>query len=267
MPAPLDLDLALALDTARRAVSGAAEEALRFFRRELAVEWKADRTPVTDADRAAERAILESIRSAFPTHSILSEESGALPGDADNRWIVDPLDGTRGFARGGIFWGPLVALEHRGEIVAGALALPALGETYWAARGSGAFRNDERLHVSSIDEISAATVCIGEMRFLLRSEFGPGLQELIAAAASSRCPGDLAGCALLLSGRAEAWIEAGAQVWDLAAPRILVREAGGRVTDLDGSPRVPDRRALHTNGAIHDAVVRMLSADSGSAQE
>src|SRR5512135_2338952 len=134
---PLDLDLAL--DTARRAVEAASAAALAHFRRGVRVETKPDRTPVTAADRDAEAAVVRVIREAFPSHAILGEESGAHEGDAATRWIVDPIDGTRGFTRGGAFWGPLVALEHEGRIVAGAMGMPAMSETFWAAQGRGAW--------------------------------------------------------------------------------------------------------------------------------
>src|SRR6185503_17820622 len=120
---PRKIDLALALDTARRAAEAAARVAMPHFERGVAVETKSDETPVTAADRDSEAAIFEVIQKAFPDASILSEETGAVAGDPKLRWIVDPLDGTRGFTRGGFFWGPLIALEHNGEIVAGAAAL------------------------------------------------------------------------------------------------------------------------------------------------
>ena len=129
-------DLDLAMETARRAAEAGGAAALRHFRAGVRVELKPDRTPVTVADREAEAAIVEVIRGRFPGHAILGEETGAHAG-AGARWIVDPVDGTRGFTRGGSFWGPLVALEVGGEVVAGAMGMPALGELYWAARGRG----------------------------------------------------------------------------------------------------------------------------------
>src|SRR5512135_96242 len=151
------LDIDLALDTARRAVVAASSASLAHFRRGVRVETKPDRTPVTAADRDAEAAVVATLRAAFPTHAILGEESGAHAGDAATRWIVDPIDGTRGFTRGGSFWGPLVALEHEGDVVAGAMAMPALGETYWAARGRGAWLgraggDPVRLRVSGVSD-------------------------------------------------------------------------------------------------------------------
>ncbi len=255
---PADLDLAKALATARRAVSAAAEAGLRHFRRGVAVETKPDRTPVTAADRDAEAAILAVIRDAFPDHAILGEESGAH-GGGPSRWIVDPLDGTRGFSRGGFFWGPLVALEHRGEVVAGAMALPVLGETYWAATGMGAFRDGERLRVSGVADWRDATVSCGELGRLLEPPYAGGVAHLARTAASARCYGDLAGAMLVLTGRAEAWLERGVKVWDVAPIKVLVEEAGGRFTDLAGRASVESGHALATNGRLHEHVLAALA--------
>lgn len=262
MPA---LDLRLALDTARRAVRAASSASLRHFRRGVRVEVKPDRTPVTAADRDAEAAIVRTIRRAFPGHAILGEESGAHVGEGESRWIVDPIDGTRGFTRGGSFWGPLVALEHRGEVVVGAMALPALGESYWAARGRGAYLQrgrgkPARLRVSRIGDWPEATLSLGEMRYLLAPERAAAVQGLVASAASARCYGDLAGCALVLTGRAEAWLEAGVKEWDLAPLKVLVEEAGGRFTDLAGHPTVASGHCLASNGLVHEHVLAQLAA-------
>jgi histidinol-phosphatase len=247
-----------AMDTARRAVMAASAASLRHWRSALHVDWKADRSPVTAADRESERAILEAIRKEFPSHSVLAEESGALDGDVDHRWIVDPLDGTRGFARGGAFWGPLVALERHGEIVAGAAALPALGETYWAGRGLGAWGNDAHLSVSGTASWDEATLSLGELRALLSGPSAAGVQALVAGAASTRCYGDVAGAVLVLTGRAEAWIEAGVKPWDLAALAVLVEEAGGRFTDFEGRRSLETGCAAATNGRVHDHVLSAL---------
>jgi len=255
----MTLDLTLAIETARRAAEAGARAALRRFRQPLAVEWKADRSPVTAADREAEAAILGEIRRTFPGHGILAEECGESAGDGENRWIVDPLDGTRGFSRGGAFWGPLVALEHRGEIVAGAMALPVLGETYWAGRGRGAFRNGEPIRLSRVDRLENATLSLGELRPLLRIERGKGVESLIERVASARCYGDVAGCAQLLCGRADVWIEAGVRLWDLAALQVLVEEAGGRFTDFEGTRSLAHGQALASNALLHEAALKILS--------
>jgi len=258
-----DLDLALAMDTARRAAEAASAASLAHFRRGVRVKRKPDHTPVTQADRDSEAAIFAVIRAAFPDHALLGEETGAHAGLAGTRWIVDPLDGTKGFTRGRGFWGALVALEHEGRIVAGAMALPALGETYWAARGLGAWMRGGggepvRLQVSRIADWADATLSFGEPHVLFRPPMLERVAALALSAQAARCYGDLAGCALVLQGQAEAWVEAGVQIWDLAPLQILVEEAGGTFTDLTGRPTHASGSCVASNGRVHDHVLAAL---------
>src|SRR5512138_1293592 len=259
-----DLDLAKAMDTARRAAEAAPKASLAHFHRGVRVEVKPDRTPVTQADRDSEAAILAVVREAFPDHGFLGEETGTHAGtSAASRWIVDPLDGTKGFTRGRGFWGALVALEHEGRIVAGAMALPALGETYWAARGHGAWLKagdaaPERLRVSAISDWADATLSFGEPHVLFRPPMLERLAALALSAQAARCYGDLAGCALVLQGKAEAWVEAGVQIWDLGPLPVLVEEAGGRFTDLEGRPTHASGSCVASNGLVHEHVLRAL---------
>jgi len=260
---PLDLDRAHA--TARRAVEAAAAASLPHFRSGVRVEVKPDRTPVTAADRDAEAAVVSVIRDAFPSHAILGEETGAHAGDAATRWIVDPIDGTRGFTRGGSFWGPLVALEHEGQVVAGAMAMPAVSEAFWAARGRGAWMGREgaapvRLQVSGISDWEEASLSFGEFRGVFAPERERAVLALARSAAQARCYGDLAGAAMVLTGRAEAWIEAGVKIWDIAPLKILAEEAGGRFTDLAGIPTAGSGNCLLSNGLVHEHVLAALSA-------
>jgi len=251
----MDLDAALAV--AKEAVAAAGAAALAHLKQGIVVETKPDLSPVTAADRAAEDEIVAIIRAKFPDHPILGEEGGERSGAGDLRWIVDPIDGTRGFARGGIMWGPMVALEVAGELVAGAIALPAQRTTYWAKKGGGCFRDGTRVQVSGVAELADATLSVGELRRIIDK---PGLLELMRRAASSRCYGDLAGCALVLDGKAEAWIEGGVKPWDLAAPAILVREAGGQFTDWTGGPSFEAGFGIASNGRFHAELVRAASA-------
>jgi histidinol-phosphatase len=239
-------------------VEAASKIGLRYFRGALDVEWKSDLSPVTRADKESEAAIVGLIRDAFPTHTLLAEETGAHPGDPDARWLIDPLDGTRGFSRGGSFWGPLVALEHRGEIVVGAMAIPALGETYWAARGQGAFRDDVRLRVSTTRVWKEATLSLGELSRMLVSPYADGVGSLIKTCTSVRSFGDVAACAMLLNGRAEAWLESGVRPWDLAPFAVMVEEAGGRFTNFEGVSTIESGAAVATNGALHEHVLATL---------
>jgi histidinol-phosphatase len=259
-----ELDLAKAMETARRAVEAASAASLPHFRRGVRVEVKPDRTPVTQADRDSEAAILSVVRAAFPGHGFLGEETGAHAGDAATRWIVDPLDGTKGFTRGRGFWGALVALEDEGRVAAGAMALPALGETYWAARGLGAWMRTGdgapvALRVSSVAAWPDATLSYGEPHVLFRPPMLERLAALALSAQTARCYGDLAGCALVLQGKAEAWIEAGVQLWDLAPLQILVEEAGGTFTDLDGKATHASGSCVASNSLVHAHVLGALS--------
>jgi histidinol-phosphatase len=259
------IDLAKAMETARRAAEAATRASLAHFHRGVRVEKKPDRTPVTQADRDSEAAIHAIVLEAFPDHGFLGEETGAHAGaSAATRWIVDPLDGTKGFTRGRAFWGALVALEHEGRIVAGAMALPALGETYWAARGLGAWmRTGEgapvRLQVSRISSWEDATLSYGEPHVLFRPPMLERVAALALGAQTARCYGDLAGCALVLQGKAEAWVEAGVQIWDLGPLPVLVEEAGGTFTDLDGRPTHASGSCVASNGLVHAHVLETLA--------
>lgn len=247
------------MEIARRALVAASEASLRHWRTDLVIEHKADTSPVTAADRESEAAILGVIRATFPDHDVLAEESGAAGRGGRYRWVVDPLDGTRGFSRGGTFWGPIVGLEEDGVVVAGGMGLPALGEVYWAARGRGAFCNGSRLAVSTISKWSEATFSLGEARVMFAPATAARLAALVTSAASTRSYGDVAGCAQFLQGRAEAWIEAGVQPWDIAGLRVLIEEAGGRLTDLSAAAGWPPISVLASNQALHDELLGRLN--------
>jgi len=252
------IDLERAMETARRAAEAGAQAAMEFFRRDPRMETKADGTFVTEADEAAEEAIVSIIREAFPDHALLTEESGAS-GDQDHpRWIVDPLDGTHRFARGLPFWGPLIALQAEGRVLAGAFALPTQEELYWGARGLGAWRNGERLAVSSRQDWPTANLSCGALARLFESKYGEGVRSLIDTSEYTVAGSDLAGCAVILNGQAEAWLELGVQVWDIAPFPVLVEEAGGRFTDMDGNDTIESGNAVATNGAVHDFVLDQL---------
>jgi histidinol-phosphatase len=256
------VDLEKAMNVARSAVEAASAASLRHFRTGVRVEVKPDRTPVTAADRESEAAIFRVVREAFPSHAFLGEETGEHAGIAGARWIVDPLDGTKGFTRGRTFWGALVGFELDGRIAAGAMAMPGEGEVYWAARGHGAWlsRNGGNpVRVSAIADWADATLSIGEPHVLFKSPMLERVARLAIEAQNARCYGDLAGCALVLKGQAEAWIEAGVKIWDLAPLQILTEEAGGRFTDLDGKPTVASGACVASNGLVHERVLRALA--------
>lgn len=248
----------LAMNTAREAANIGAQVALSYFSQGLRPEIKEDRSPVTVADREAEKAIVARIQATFPQHSILGEESGSTALDPANRWIIDPIDGTKGFIRGGGFWGSLVALEHRGSIIAGAVSIPMQSKTYWAGKGLGCYRNGKRIFTAKTEKLKDATLSLGEMPQVLKAIGQANFARLLQEVDSSRCYGDPGALMIVLDGLADAWIEAGVKIWDLAPAKILVEEAGGLCTNLEGGEALESGNALISNGFIHRDVLKIV---------
>lgn len=223
-------------EVAARAAVVAGQKALAYFQKPLHIRYKADRTFVTDADLASEQAFLEIIGMVFPNDSTLAEESGEITRGSGRKWILDPLDGTKGFTRGLPFWSVLAALEENGEIVAGVAHFPALNLTYSASRGAGCFKNEERIHCSDAGRLEEAVIQVSELSKLLASEHASAIEEIIRRSLVTRSIGDaLAGC-LVVEGSCDAWMEDGLQPWDAAPFFVLAPEAGARVTDWTGAP-------------------------------
>ena len=250
---------ARALDAAVEAARAAGEIALGYFRGGVEVTLKADATPVTQADREAERAIVEILGRAFPEYGVLGEEFGGR-GSTDVRWIVDPIDGTKNFVRGIPLWATLIALEERGEVTVGVVHNPARGDLYTARRGGGAWKNGERVRVSDVSTLDRAFLVHAGLSILREAGHWDGFVRLVDATDRQRGFGDYVGYGLLAEGKAEIYLEVDLKPWDLAAPRILVEEAGGRFTDLAGRPTIYSGTALATNGRLHDAVLALLRA-------
>lgn len=245
--------LAVAVEAAR----AAGEVAMRYYRDGFEVSVKADLTPVTQADREAERVIAGVIGRAFPGDGFLGEEFGAR-GDQARRWIVDPIDGTKNFVRHIPVWATLIALEEDGEVTVGVVHNPVTGELYAARRGGGAWLGDRRLHVSDIGDLGAAQFLHSGLNLVRRSGYWDGFVRLIDATGRQRGFGDYLGYGLLAEGKAEIYAEVDLKPWDLAPCRILIEEAGGRFTDFEGRPTIYTGTALATNGKLHDAVLRLL---------
>ena len=245
--------LAAAVDAAR----AAGEIAMAYYRGGFDVTFKPDLTPVTQADREAESAIVEILARACPDYGILGEEHGRR-GNQDARWIVDPIDGTRNFVRRIPIWAVLIALEERGELTVGVIHAPATGEIYTARRGAGAWRNGERIGVSEIGVMSEAFLVHAGLGLVRREGWWDGFTRLVDATDRQRGFGDFIGYTLVAEGKAELYAELDLKPWDLAAPRIVVEEAGGRFTDFDGRPTISTGTALATNGRLHDAALALL---------
>ena len=244
-------DLALALELADLAD---ALSLPRFRAHDLVVETKPDLTPVTEADRAVETALRRRLAERRPNEAILGEEEGGALDAADvaARWVIDPIDGTRNFSRGIPVWATLIALERDDRVECGVVSAPALGRRWWAARGSGAWRDDgERLRVSQVAALADATVLVALDRPVPSGAFG---------AWHLRGLGDFWAHMLVAEGAAEIAIDAvGVSVWDLAAPLVIVEEAGGRFTDLEGRARADGRAAIASNGLLHDDALTLAA--------
>jgi histidinol-phosphatase len=247
---------------AHEACDAADAIARAHFRRDLDLVRKPDRSFVTIADQGVEREIRSRIQARYPGHGLIGEEYGTQDGDAPTRWYIDPIDGTHNFIRGVPLFGTLLAVEVDGEIQAGMISAPVLRERWWAARGLGAWARgldgERPVRVSRVSALEDAQLLYGSRTDNVASGLMPGFDALIASAWRDRGFGDFWGYTLLAEGAAEAMIETGMKTWDLAAPQIVIEEAGGRVTDAFGERRIDAPSFVATNGLLHDEVLRRL---------
>ncbi len=252
--------------TFARAVCDEADAiALGHFRRDLEIITKPDRSFVTEADHRIERLVRERVRAAYPDHGLVGEEFGVETAEARVRWFIDPIDGTHNFIRGVPLFGTLLAVEVDGELQVGVISAPALRERWYASRGAGAWAEGSagdpearRIHVSRVAALGDAQVLHGSPRDIEASGRAPGFRSLIADAWRDRGFGDFWGYALLAEGAAEAMIEVDLSAWDVAAPLVLVEEAGGRVTDFAGARLIDSGTLLATNGQMHEELLARL---------
>ena len=236
----------------------AGAEAAKHFRKPLAVEAKADGSPVTRADRDAERLARAWIEERFPEDGILGEEFGDTRAGARRRWLVDPVDGTRAFVKGVPLWGTLVAIAEGERVLAGAAEFPALGERAAAAFGEGCWWNGVRCEVSRVASVAAATLLATDAAFQRTPDRGERWRALAGRADAARTWGDCYGYLLVATGRAELMTDGRLSPWDAAAPSILVEEAGGVFTDWHGRPTAFGDGALATNAALAAEIRREL---------
>jgi histidinol-phosphatase len=225
------------------------------------VETKPDMTPVSEADRAVEQALMARLAVARPEHGIVGEEFGSR-GATNARWIVDPIDGTKNYVRGIPIFATLIALMEDGEVTVGVASSPALGRRWWAARGEGAFADGRRLQVSAVSRLEDAQLCYGSLDAWEEAGMLDRFLDLGRACWRTRGYGDYFTHMMVAEGSAEIALEGpGIKLWDMAAPKVIVEEAGGRVTDLAGAP-MAGTGAVTTNGLLHDEVMARLGGRS-----
>ena len=233
----------------------------RFRALDLVVESKPDMTPVSEADHAAEEPMRRRIRSARPDHAVLGEEGGLDgPDGASCRWVLDPIDGTKNYVRGIPVYGTLIALQRDGRTEVGVVSAPALGRRWWAATGAGAFADGHAIHVSKVASIADAHLSYASLTGWDERGLGPQFGALARRFWRTRAFGDFWQHMLVAEGAIDVALEPEVSLWDLAALQVIVEEAGGRFTDLDGRAWPEGGNAVSSNGVLHDEVLVSLAA-------
>jgi len=245
-------------ELAVEAAQQAGQLALRYYDTDVTVEWKHDKSPVTVADREAEALLRSTLLRAFPQDGFLGEESGDTPGASGFRWIIDPVDGTRSFVRGVPLWATLVGLEYKDEQIAGVAVVPALGNTYRALRGDGAYRDGRRIHVSDVGTLAEAHLFYSSISWFVKAGCQDAFLKLAAQTQRQRGYGDFYGFVLVAQGSGDVMFEHGCHAWDLAALQVIVEEAGGRMTAWDGKPDIHRPDVIASNGKLHDTILAFL---------
>lgn len=251
--------LKVAIDAAKNA----GKVTLKYFRKKLIVHEKEARELVTNVDMESEKIILNTIKNAFPDHTILSEELGKSAGEKEYLWIVDPLDGTHNYVHGQPAYGISIALVYKNEVILGVIYLPFYDELFHAVKNRGAFLNvDKKISVSAVDSLSNAYV-LYDPQLHKRPDMFDNLRRLYQKCFTIRIIGSAVhDASAVASGRAEARIWHKTKTVDVAAGTLLVREAGGKATDFSGRPyRVGMTEVLVSNGKIHDKLIQILSGN------
>jgi histidinol-phosphatase len=247
------------LRTALEAARAAAAISRDYYAGNFTVTTKADLTPVTQADVECEQAIRDMVLGRFPDHGFYGEETGRMRDDAEYLWLVDPIDGTKGFVRQYPFFSTQIALMHHGKIILGVSSGTMMDELAWAETGKGAWLNGRPITVSSIDDVDRAAVSTGNLKSLALSDGWAKLAEIVSRADRIRGYGDFYHYHLLASGKIEAVIESDVNILDIAALSLIVVEAGGAFTDLNGrAVGLETRSVLATNSALHDDYLARL---------
>jgi histidinol-phosphatase len=237
----------------------AAKIAMGYYETALDIEWKNDESPVTVADREAEKFLRSSLNKYFKHDGFLGEEYDDEPGDSGYRWIIDPIDGTRNFVRGIPIWATLLGLEYKGEMLAGITVAPGLNQTYRALRGDGAFRNDIKINVSTINSLGASQLFYSSISWFVKAGMEKEFLALASATEKQRGFGDFYGFVLVAQGAGEIMIEHGVHAWDVASIIPLIEEAGGKFSDWKGNKSIYAPDVLVTNGILHQQILDRLA--------
>lgn len=256
---------AVLLQAAAELAKLAGDVALSHYRANVAVETKGDGSPVTIADRAAERAARDWLAARFPRDGVLGEEFGETGRGARRRWVLDPIDGTKTFVRGVPLWGTLVALTEGETVLAGAAYFPAVDEMLAAAPGEGCWWNGARCRVSGVSHLGQATCLATDERMDGRVERQAAWHRLVEQVAVSRTWGDCYGYLLVATGRAEVMVDPVMNAWDACALQPIIEEAGGVFTDWRGRATAFGGDSIATNAALSRVVRSALGVEADDA--
>ncbi|MDO8639507.1 MAG: inositol monophosphatase family protein, partial [bacterium] len=218
------------LKTAIKAAKNAEKIILNYYSEEIKFKLKEDQTPVTLADIESERIIIKTIKSQFPTHSFLGEEATEKEVKSDYLWIIDPIDGTKNYTRKIPFFGTQIALMHQGELIIGVSNAPALKELMFAQKGKGTFLNEEKVFVSKINKLSESAASFGNLHGFESSGLIKNFLSFTNFVRHERGFGDFWSYHLVAQGKIDTMVEVGCRIWDIAAIKVIVEEAGGKVT-------------------------------------
>jgi len=265
--APENLEL---LKIALKTAELAEENILKFYQNDVGVEWKADKTPVTIADKGTEELAREFWAKETPGFGVIGEEFGIESPDAEYQWVIDPIDGTKSFIHGVPLFGTLIALYHKNEPIASVIRLPAMKSAVWAVNGGGAFLDGREVRASKVSQLSDALVLSGTINTMEDKGFGEGFTKLRRSARLHRGWGDCYGYYLVAAGRAEIMVDPVVSLWDIAPFPLLMKEAGGKFSTIDGKTELFDANgkptapiyegftSIATNGLLHNVALDCL---------
>ena len=241
------------------AAARAAEEIIRYYyQRPLDVEFKSDDTPVTVADREAERLIKEGLSAVFPEHGFWGEETGPERLEQEYLWLIDPIDGTKSFVREYPFFSTQIALMQQGKLIVGVSNAPIFAELAWASQGQGAYLNDEPLRVSQVHHLEDAILSFGNIKSFIRSH-NSAFTQLVERCNRIRGYGDFYHSHLLAAGKIDLVVESDLGILDIAALSLIVQEAGGEVSDLSGAPiGLNSTSYIASNSLLHHQLFELL---------
>ena len=264
-PENLEL-LKIALKTAELA----EENILKFYQNDVGVEWKADKTPVTIADKGTEELARKFWAKETPGFGVIGEEFGIESPDAEYQWVIDPIDGTKSFIHGVPLFGTLIGLYHKNVPIASVIRLPAMKSAVWAVNGGGAFLDGREVRASKVSQLSDALVLSGTVNTMEDKGFGESFTKLRRSARLHRGWGDCYGYYLVAAGRAEIMVDPVVSLWDIAPFPLLMKEAGGKFSTIDGKTELFDVNgkptapiyegftSIATNGLLHDVALECL---------